>query len=676
MTRKRLALSYLIIFSLAGLICLQSAFSQTRQPNAEAVVKILQIEKILEAVDRISEAVPNQSQPSPSAFIRSMLMGTSWIDPDRAIVAGVFLKNDSSKQPDAAALIPFRSPNDDFLMNYNAVAGSDYYIVSLPPGQGGMVSDRMEEALVAASIKPPDGLISLDLAASQMIAKAEPQIRKRLEALEQKLPSEASDADVSHEHEQMKQTLSNLIETGKQLETVSVGMDITEAEFAFFCNAKALEDTKLAAAFNTEKAKEPLILADYQPDYPINFRSQPYNISAVMDFFDHNFGPVYELMGVDFDKPKEMTRYFSGEMAGGAAFGKEGLALELIAVFDESQEIPDDYLKSVYLPWILNYGKEMAEFASENSPDRQVDNFFERTPDSTVAGQSAVGLKGKMPLDMQTDQKALAFQLRMTRLDNMLLTASDDQRLKTLIENAQGLKKAPASGPLMQMAIDLAAYLDAINELTPARSKIDTSEIKDLGSLSYSLDLSDGMLKTRYSIERDAVQKMAAYFTKIGQGTEAAGAQRGQKDQVRGRDQQKASEAKNTAQAGQRDAEPAKDSPQYWLNKGELFATYGNQRRAIEYYKKALKIDPNNSKAYFHLGVSYGESGQYEKALDAINRAIALQPEDGDYYYARGWIYSLAGKQDKAKRDMQRAVDLGNPDAEKYLQAIGQRYSN
>ncbi|MDZ7830545.1 MAG: tetratricopeptide repeat protein [Desulfobacterales bacterium] len=674
MKKQRLALSYLIIFCLASLVCAQSTFSQTSQPHADAVIKIVQIDKILETVDRISAAVPDQSQSSPSTFVRSMLMGTSWIDPDRAIVGGVFLKNDPAQQPDAAALIPFRKPNDDFLMNYNAVAGSDYYIISLPPGQGGMVSDRMEEALVAASLKPPDGLISLDLAASQIIAKAEPQIQNMLESLEQKVPPEDSDTDLSPK--QVKQMLANLIETGKQLERVSIGLDMTEAEFAFFCNAKALEDSGLAATFDVEKAREPLILADYQPDYPIKFRSQPYDINAVMDFFDQNFAPVYEQMGVDFGKLKEMTRYFSGEMAGGASFGKDRLDLEVIAVFEDAGEIPDNYLDAVYLPWILNYGKTMAEYVSRLSPDVQVENFFERTPDSTVAGQSVAGLKGKMPVDMQTGQNTLSFQLRMTRLGNMLLTASDDQQLKTLIENAKGLEKAPAGGPLMQMDIDLAAYLEAISEFMPAQSQIDAGEIQDIGSLSYTLDLADGMLKTRYSMQRDAIQKMAAYFKELGQGTDAADTQGGQADQARQPGDSKGPEQSSAARARQADVEPDEDSPQYWLNKGELFATYGNQRRAIEHYEKALKIDPNNSKAYFHLAVSYGEVGQYEKALDAINRGIALQPEDGDYHYARGWIHSLAGSKDKAERDMQQAAELGNPDAEKYLQSIRKRYPN
>ncbi len=674
MNKKQLALSYLIIFFLLTLICTSPTFAQAGQPAPDVVLKVTQLEKILETMDRIAEEMPSQNQSSPSTLLRSMLMGTSWIDPDRAIVAGALLKKDPAQQPDAAALIPFKKPNDDFLMNYNAVAGSDYYIVSLPPGQGGMVSDRMEEALVAASLAPPDGLISLDAAASQIIAKADPQIQHMLQSLEQKLPPEAGDTDISPK--QVKEMLTNLIKTGKQVETVSVGLDLPPEEFAFFFNVKAFDDAELAKALDAEKSKEPLILADYQPGYQTNFRSRPYNISAVMDFFDKNFGPVYDQMGLDFGKLKEMTRYFSGEMAGGASFGKDGLNLEVIAVFDESKEIPKNYLESVYLPWIMNYGKTMAEFLSRQSPDVQIDNLFESIPPSTVAGQSVVGLKGKMPVDMQTDQNALTFQLRMTRLENMLLTASDDQQLKALIEKAKGLKRAPISGPLMQMDIDLAAYMDAINEFMPAQSKIDTSEIPEIGNLTYTLDLADGMLKTRYSMRRDAIQKMAGYFKNLGQGAQMDETERGQAGQAQASEKPGGAGQMVTTRAKRADAPPDENSPQYWLNKGELFATYGNERQAIKHYKKALKLDPNNSKAYFHLGVSYGEAGQYEKALDAINRAIALQPEDGNYYYARGWIYSLAGNKDKAKSDMQRAAELGNTDAEKYLESIRKRYSN
>jgi len=662
MKKQSLILSCLIAFVILSFFHGQQAFSQAVQPPPDLVVKITRVDKILKTVDRLSPAMPNEEQASPSTFLRSMMMGTNWIDSQRAIVAGVFLKKDSTQPPDAAALIPFSSPNDDFLMNYNAVAGKDYYVIPLPPGKGGIVSDRMEEALVAASLNPPDALVSIDLAASQMIAKADQQIQKMMQTLDQKMPTDASDTEVSAK--QVQEMLANLIETGKQLETLSLGMNLLEPEISFFCNAKAHAESGLANVFDVDTSKTPLILADYKPEYPITFRSKPYGVDSIMDFFDKHFGPVYDQMGVDFSKLKEISQYFSGEMAGGAGFDKDGLNLEVIAVFDETRQLPEDYLNSVYLPWILDYGKKMAEIIRQQAPDRQQKNLFEKMAPSTVAGQSVIGLKGKMPMDMQSEKKAVEFQLRMTRLDSMLLTASDDKRLEKLIENAGNFKKAALNGPLMQMDIDLSAYLAAIIELMPDQSQIRREKIPELGKLNYTLDMTDGMLKTRYSMKLEDIQKMAGYFKTLAQeGKEARQA-------IKTEPSESQSERKNAQKA---ETKPDKDSPQYWLNRGDLFATYGNDSRAIEHYKKAIELDPNNSKAFFNLGVSYGEIGKHGQALDAINRAIALQPAEGDYYYARGWIYLHAGNKDKAMANMAQAADMGNPDAKKYLESIGGR---
>ena len=662
MQKRSLIFSCLLILFVLFLFHTQQVSAQTAQEPPDVVLKITQVDKILETMDRISESFPSAGQSSPSAFLKSMLMGTDWIDPSRVIVFGVFMKKDATAPPDAAALIPFRRPNDDFLMNYNAVAGKDYYVIALPPGQGGVVSDRMEESLVAASMNPPDELISIDLAASQLISKADQQIQNMLQTLEQKMPTDAAETDLSPQ--QIRQMLANLVETGKQLQTVSLGLDLTDTEVSFFCNAKAIDASKLADVFDVNTGSKPLILAGYKPTYPITIRSKPYEMGAVMDFFDRNFGLVYDQIGLDFSKLKEMTKYFSGEMAGGVGFGKNGLTMEIIAVFDESQQMPENYLESVYLPWILDYGKTMAELIQEQTPNEELENLFEKMAPSTVAGQSVVGLKGKMPLDLKSDQEVFEFQMRMTRLDNMLLTASDDSKLENLIKTAQKLEKAEASGPLMQMDIDLSAYLGAIAELMPDQSQFNAEDLPELGNLTYTLDMTEGMLKSRYSMALDDIQKMTAYFKELGRAGQAGatfeepefGVQEGRVQAQRAKDK------------------PDKDSPQYWINKGELFATYGNDRRAIDHYKKAIELDSNNGKAFFHLGVSYGAIGQYGQALDAINRAIVLQPDDGDNYYARGWIYLRAGNKDKAMADMKQAADMGNSDAQKYLNSIGQRY--
>ncbi len=668
MRKHQLLLPYLLVFFILMLLQVQPVFSQQNQASPDITVKITEIDKLLDTIDRFSGIIPGTGQTPPSSIVKSMLNGTKWIDPDRAVVIGAVLKENIKEQPRTAVLIPFRTENDTFMRNYNALKGSDYYIAGLPPDQGGSVSEQMEKSLVNASLEPVDGLISLELASSRLIEKAGPRIQEMLQSIGQKIPAGDRKAEISAE--QARQMLSGLVETGKQLEKVSLGFDMTGEEIAFFCNASPISPAGLEDVFYAGRQKEQLILADYKSSYDINFRSMPYDVSSVMDFFDRKFGMIYEQMGIDFGRLKKITSYFTGEMAGGVSFSRGGLELETIAVLDKSGQVPENYLESVYLPWIIDYGRAVAEFVSSQAPGVQAENFFEMLPPSTVAGRKAVGLKGKFPVFTGEGRETFSFKMRMTQLDGMLLSASDDEKLEKLISKAQSLEKALAAGPMMQMDMDLASYLNALNEFMPEQAGIKQQNIPELGSLKYTMDMTDGVLKTRYSVSRDAVAKMAGFFSSLKQAGKASGAgMSGQEGAGGGR---KAAEEERP-EAEKAKARPDKDSPQYWLDKGALFAAYGNERRAIENFKKALELDPENSLAYFHLGVSYGEAGKYERALDAVNRAISLEPENGDYYYARGWIYSLAGERGRARKNMKRAARLGSTDAEKYLESISSR---
>ena len=53
--------------------------------------------------------------------------------------------------------------------------------------------------------------------------------------------------------------------------------------------------------------------------------------------------------------------------------------------------------------------------------------------------------------------------------------------------------------------------------------------------------------------------------------------------------------------------EPVKKDADYWFNKGALVSTYGNNKAAVQYFQKAIALDPNLSRAYFSQGVSYGQ---------------------------------------------------------------------
>ena len=108
----------------------------------------------------------------------------------------------------------------------------------------------------------------------------------------------------------------------------------------------------------------------------------------------------------------------------------------------------------------------------------------------------------------------------------------------------------------------------------------------------------------------------------------------------------------------------------YWYEMGILCSVYGNDKNAIRYFNKVIKLEPEKSKAYFHRGVSYGEIGQYEKSLSSINKAIELDPEKGLFYYGRGRVYLLSGDKEKAIEDFKQAATMGNHDAQNYLKKV------
>lgn len=122
-----------------------------------------------------------------------------------------------------------------------------------------------------------------------------------------------------------------------------------------------------------------------------------------------------------------------------------------------------------------------------------------------------------------------------------------------------------------------------------------------------------------------------------------------------------AAEYHNPAVAGE-------DSPSYWLDRGALLATYGNYPAAIEFYKKALALDPNLSVAYFNLALAHFGNGELGQALATINQALIMEPENGRYLYGRGWILLQGYGADRAEADFKRAAELGSRDAQDYLQ--------
>ena len=58
----------------------------------------------------------------------------------------------------------------------------------------------------------------------------------------------------------------------------------------------------------------------------------------------------------------------------------------------------------------------------------------------------------------------------------------------------------------------------------------------------------------------------------------------------------------------------------------------GKLDEAIEAYKKALSIQPNNANAYYNMGIALREQGKLDEAIEAYKKALSIQPD-----YAEAW---------------------------------------
>ena len=90
-----------------------------------------------------------------------------------------------------------------------------------------------------------------------------------------------------------------------------------------------------------------------------------------------------------------------------------------------------------------------------------------------------------------------------------------------------------------------------------------------------------------------------------------------------------------------------------WYNFGKfldkrsyLISDYGSRdewhsyrNEVIEYFKKAVELNPSYDAAWAELGIHY-LSLDKDKALECINKAIELNPENTSYKYTRDWILS------------------------------------
>jgi predicted O-linked N-acetylglucosamine transferase (SPINDLY family) len=107
-----------------------------------------------------------------------------------------------------------------------------------------------------------------------------------------------------------------------------------------------------------------------------------------------------------------------------------------------------------------------------------------------------------------------------------------------------------------------------------------------------------------------------------------------------------------------------KKDAEYLYNLGYALQLKGYAKEAINYYLKALEINPNCAEAHFNLGLIHHDIGQINDAINYYQRYIQLNPNDADVYLNIGHALQWKGQIDQAKFHYMKALQLNPNDPE------------
>jgi len=69
---------------------------------------------------------------------------------------------------------------------------------------------------------------------------------------------------------------------------------------------------------------------------------------------------------------------------------------------------------------------------------------------------------------------------------------------------------------------------------------------------------------------------------------------------------------------------------------GASYSFKNQHDKAIEFYFKALDLEPNNEELYRNLGKSFIKIKKFDDAAKAFNKSISINPSNADCYFNLG----------------------------------------
>ncbi len=100
------------------------------------------------------------------------------------------------------------------------------------------------------------------------------------------------------------------------------------------------------------------------------------------------------------------------------------------------------------------------------------------------------------------------------------------------------------------------------------------------------------------------------------------------------------------------------ESPQTYAALGYIAYMQKQKNKGVEFFEKALSLDPENTNAMNSLGYTLADMGiRLEEAEGLCRKAVKKHPENPAYLDSLGWVYYQQGKHDAALDHLRRALD-------------------
>lgn len=106
---------------------------------------------------------------------------------------------------------------------------------------------------------------------------------------------------------------------------------------------------------------------------------------------------------------------------------------------------------------------------------------------------------------------------------------------------------------------------------------------------------------------------------------------------------------------------------------GSAYGKLGRHDTAVEYFEKAIAVNPKYAAAYLGMAASYGFLGRVDDKIAACRKAIALEPSNAEAYGNLGSALGKSGRYKESAEALKEAVRLKPTFADAHF-ALGLAY--